>query len=154
MWVRSVMQFITQPFSEIRLGNFLLEHLADPQWTTFRAAIAFAKRSGTKFVKHALREFSTRATVRISVGVDLYGTSKEGLSDLLEATPGGEVFIYRNNGPFTFHPKVYLFTSPQRADVLVGSGNMTSGGLFTNYEASLVSLLDLTVPEDEAFLHV
>jgi hypothetical protein len=148
------MEFITQPFGEVRLGDFLLSHFADPEWTAFRAAIAFVKRSGTQFIRQPLRDFSGRGQARISVGVDLFGTSREGLNDLLEATPGGQVFVYRNNGPYTFHPKVYLFKSEHRADVLVGSGNLTGGGLFTNYEASLAVSLDLGAPEDAAFLQL
>jgi hypothetical protein len=146
------MEFITQPFGQVRLGEFLLNHLADPQWAAFRSAIAFVKRSGTQFIRQPLREFSAHAQVKISVGIDFYGTSREGLTDLLEASPGGEIFVYRNNGPYTFHPKVYVFKSDVRADVLVGSGNLTRGGLFTNYEASLAASLDLAVPEDAAFL--
>lgn len=148
------MQFITQPFGEMRLGEFLLEHFADPQWTSFRAAIAFVKRSGTQHIRQPLLNFSNHGMVRLSVGVDLYGTSREGLNDLLDATPNGHIYIYRNNGPYTFHPKVYLFRSAQRADVIVGSGNLTGGGLFTNYEASLAARLDLAVQADAAFLEV
>jgi hypothetical protein len=149
----SVMQFIAQPFAEIRLGEFLLGHLADPQWTAFRAAIAFVKRSGTRHIRQPLRNFCDRAQVKLSVGVDLYGTSREGLTDLLDATtPNGQIFIYRNNGPYTFHPKVYVFKSAQRADIIVGSGNLTGGGLFTNYEASLVASLDLTLRTDAELL--
>jgi hypothetical protein len=148
------MQLIVQPFGEVRLGDFLISHLADPQWAVFRAAVAFVKRSGTRFICQSLRDFSDRSQVRISVGIDMYGTSREGLSDLLNATPDGQIFVYRNNGPSTFHPKVYVFKSEQRADVLVGSGNLTGGGLFTNYEASLAASLDLAVPEDAAFLQI
>jgi hypothetical protein len=148
------MQFIAQPFGEVRLGDFLLSHLGDPQWTEFRAAIAFVKRSGTQYIRQPLLSFSNRAQVRISVGVDLYSTSKEGLIDLLEATPGGEIFVYRNNGPYTFHPKVYVFKSEQRADIIVGSGNLTGGGLFTNYEASLAASLDLSTHADAEFLGI
>ncbi len=148
------MQFITQPFGEMRLGEFLREHLADPQWIGFRAAVAFVKRSGTLYVREALREFRARAEIKISVGVDLYGTSREGLTDLLDAAGAGNVFVYRNNGPNTFHPKVYLFKSAERADIIVGSGNMTRGGLFTNYEASLAASLDLSMAEDAAFLRI
>lgn len=148
------MQFISQPFGEVRLGDFLLSHLADPQWTAFRAAIAFVKRSGTRFIRQPLQDFSARAQVRISVGVDLFGTSREGLTDLLDSTLGGEIFVYRNNGPSTFHPKIYLFKSATKAEVLVGSGNLTAGGLFTNYEASLAASLDLAIPEDVAFLQL
>jgi hypothetical protein len=145
-------QFIAQPFAEIRLGEFLLSHLAELQWTTFRAAVAFVKRSGTQYIRQPLRNFSDRARIRISVGIDLFGTSREGLSDLLEATAPGQIFVYRNNGPYTFHPKVYLFKSGHQADIIVGSGNMTGGGLFTNYEASLAISLDLALPNDRAFL--
>jgi HKD family nuclease len=152
--ILSNMQFITQPFGQVRLGDFLMNHLADPQWTSFRAAVAFVRRSGTQYIYQPLREYCARAdsSVRISVGVDLLGTSKEGLSDLLEATGEGSVFIYRNNGPFTFHPKVYLFRSTRRADVLVGSGNLTQGGMFTNYEAALLASLDLDSPHDRTLL--
>ncbi|MBV9761917.1 MAG: hypothetical protein JO340_15250 [Acidobacteriaceae bacterium] len=145
------MQFITQPFGEPRLGELLREHLADPQWTGFRAAVAFVKRSGTQYIRDVLRDFSARAQVQISVGVDLCGTSREGLTDLLAAAGNGNVFVYRNNGPNTFHPKVYLFKSAKRADVIVGSGNMTGGGLFTNYEASMAAALDLADAKDAAF---
>ena len=148
------MQFIAQPFAEVRLGEFLLSHLADPQWTFFRAAVAFVKRSGTQHIREPLLNFSNHGTVRLSAGIDLYGTSREGLTDLLNATPNGEIYIYRNNGPYTFHPKVYLFKSAQHADVIVGSGNLTGGGLFTNYEASLAARLDLAVEADAAFLQV
>ena len=148
------MQFITQPFGEVRLGEFLLQHLADPQWTSFRAAVAFVKRSGTQHIREPLLNFSNHGTVRLSAGIDLYGTSREGLSDLLAATPNGQIYIYRNNGPYTFHPKVYLFKSAQRADLIVGSGNLTGGGLFTNYEASLTARLDLAVQADAEFLQV
>ncbi len=146
------MQFIPQPFSQVRLGEFLLTHLADPQWTAFRAAIAFVKRSGTRHIRQPLLAFSNRAEVRISSGIDFYGTSREGLVDLLQSTPGGQVFVYRNNGPYTFHPKIYLFKSNTRADLVVGSGNLTGGGLFTNYEASLAASLDLTMPGDIGLL--
>jgi len=147
------MDFIAQPFGGVRLGDFLLGHLADPQWVIFRAAIAFVKRSGTRHILQPLRDFSDRAEVTLSVGVDLCGTSREGLSDLLEATaPRGRIYVYRNNGPYTFHPKVYLFKSAQRADIIVGSGNLTGGGLFTNYEASLAVALDLTEERDADLL--
>jgi hypothetical protein len=148
------MQFIRQPFGEVRLGEFLLSHLADPQWTSFRAAIAFVKRSGTQHIRQPLLNFSNHGTVRVSAGIDLFGTSREGLTDLLGATPNGQIYIYRNNGPYTFHPKVYLFKSAQHADIIVGSGNLTGGGLFTNYEASLAAKLDLAVAADAAFLQI
>ena len=137
------------------LGSSFSNHLAELEWTAFRLAYCiFVKRSGTQYLRPALTNFSSRADVRISAGIDFYGSSREGLNDLLEATQAGQVLIYRNSGPYTFHPKVYLFKSAQHADIVVGSGNLTEGGLFTNYEASLAVSLDLSEPEDAAFLQI
>ena len=146
------MPFIQQPFGAVRLGDYLNAHFSDPQWTVFRAAIAFVKRSGTQHIRQNLREFANRASVRMSVGIDLYGTSREGLEDLLHSLPNGQIYVFHNNGPTTFHPKVYLFRNQNSADVLVGSGNLTSGGLYVNYEASLAVSLDLQNVDDAQLL--
>ncbi len=37
-----------------------------------------------------------------------------------------------------------MFKSSEKAEVLIGSGNLTEGGLFTNYEATIRLILDLT----------
>jgi hypothetical protein len=45
----------------------------------------------------------------------------------------------------TFHPKVYCFDTggdpPDKAMLLVGSSNLTGGGLFSNFEANLIAHL-------------
>lgn len=146
--------FIAQPQATFRIGDFLKQSFADPQWTEFRAAVAFVKRSGTKHIRQPLEEFSKRGgLVKISAGVDAGGTSAEGLTDLMQAIEArGSVLIFKNANSSTFHPKIYLFKSATAAAVVVGSGNLTEGGLFTNYEASLLLRLDLAVPADAALL--
>ncbi len=89
----------------------------------------------------------------MAVGVDLGGTSVEGLTALLDALEGrGSIWVVHNENGSTFHPKVYLFKSDTRAELIVGSGNLTEGGLFDNYEASLGLELDLARDDDRAFL--
>lgn len=146
--------FIAQPSGTFRVGDFLKRGLADSRWTEFRAAVAFVKRSGTKHIRDALDAFSARgAGVRISAGIDAGGTSSEGLSDLISAVGGrGNIFVFKNAGSSTFHPKVYLFRNDTAAEIVVGSGNLTEGGLFTNYEASLLLSLDLAHERDSALL--
>lgn len=146
------MELIHQPFGPLRLGSFLSEHLASEQWTEFRGAVAFAKRSGTQHLTGALEAFDQRAAIRLSLGIDFYGTSQEALTDLLHAISHGQVWVYHNSGPSTFHPKVYLFKKAAAAELVVGSGNLTQGGLFTNYEASLAIKLDLNKQDDTALL--
>lgn len=103
----------------------------------FRAAIAFVKLSGVRHLGTALAEFSRRAAVKISAGIDHGGTSMEGLRALLNALDGrGEIWVYHNETNSTFHPKVYFFKGENKADLLIGSGNLTEGGLFTNYDVA------------------
>lgn len=64
----------------------------------------------------------------------------------------GDVLIFKNANSSTFHPKLYLFRSATAAAVVVGSGNLTEGGLFTNYEAGLLLRLDLVVPAQATLL--
>ena len=146
------MRLLSQHQDARSLSDYLVEHLRDPSWTVFRAAVAFAKRSGVKYLRQDLPPFARRGTVKLSIGVSLRGTSREALSDLLALADPGEVWIFHDeNGP-TFHPKVYLFKNDRRADLLVGSGNLTEGGLVSNYEASLASSLDLSTRDGRQLL--
>ena len=145
-------EFVHQPSASNRIGDRLKENLAAP-WTRFRAAIAFVKRSGTRHVAPALAAFARTRDIEIIVGIDHGGSSAEGLRDLLDAVaPAGRVIVFHNRLPFTFHPKIHLFQSPVAAELTVGSGNLTQGGLFTNYEAALRVSLNLDAPGDSAIL--
>lgn len=145
--------FITQPSGSTRLGDFLRSLLTDERWTNFSAAVAFVKRSGVQYIADRLRTFASRGVVKLLVGVDLGGTSQEGLVDLLEcAGSRGEIWVCHNENPSTFHPKVYVVRNDTEAVVVVGSGNLTEGGLFTNCEASMVRILNLARDEDRRFL--
>lgn len=146
------MEFIHQPAPSKRLGDYLKANLCR-SWTHFRAAVAFVKHSGTRHIVQACSDFAQTNHVEIIAGIDLHGTSAEGLQDLLDAAaPNGRIIVFHNRMPFTFHPKIYLFKSPVAAELLISSGNLTEGGLFTNYEASLRVDLNLSDPEQAAIL--
>ena len=146
------MDFIHQPSETNRLGDFLNENLSG-SWSHFRAAVAFAKRSGVRHIEAGLASFASNKDVEIIVGIDHRGTSYEGLKSLLDSvSPTGSVIVFHNPILSTFHPKIFLFKSAAAADVVVGSGNLTGGGLFANYEAGLRLRLDLAYPADAALL--
>jgi hypothetical protein len=124
------------------------------KWSRFRAAVAFVKRSGVRHIYDALSDFAARGTVKISVGVDCGGTSREGLHALFDSVkPSGEVWVFHNDNDSTFHPKIYLFSNEREAELVIGSGNLTEGGLFTNYEAAVHLRLDLHTADHVALLH-
>lgn len=148
-------ELIIQPEGPFRLGDFLKQNFANQQWEEFRAAVAFIKRSGTKHIRHDLADFARRAKVKMTAGIDADGTSIEGLTDLLEAVDHcGEIWIFHNANPSTFHPKIYLFKNQFAAEIVIGSANLTEGGLYTNYEAGMKITLDLNNADDAVFLAV
>lgn len=147
--------FVQQPEGALRLGDYLKLHLQEKRWTHFRAAIAFIKHSGVRHIFEELSEFSRRAAVKLSVGIDCGGTSMEGLRGLLDAVEShGEIWVYHNEIAVTFHPKLYLFKNDKYADIFIGSGNLTEGGLYTNYEASLLLSLDLAEENNRKLLWI
>ena len=146
------MDLIYQPSESGRLGDFLNRGFAG-NWTHFRAAVAFVKRSGVRHIEGGLASFARDHDVEVIAGIDHRGTSHEGLQNLLESvSPSGRVVVFHNPGLLTFHPKVYIFKNASAADVVIGSGNLTGGGLFANYELGVRLLLDLDDPAHAAFL--
>src|SRR5438552_2031319 len=140
---------VDNPQGSKRLGDLLVERLQSDAWTSFRAAVAFAKRSGVKHIAKDLRAFAHRANVKISIGIDHCGTSAEAVADLLATVEKkGEVWLFHNETNSTFHPKVYLFENAECAEGFVGSGNLTEGGLYTNYETFVHLSLDRKSAED------
>jgi len=106
--------------------------------TRARVAVAFAKGSG--FVaSSSLEGISSRGgRVELSAGVDFQLTD---LSALERLKPPSEARVYLHPDPSTrrvFHPKLYLAESEEHATLIVGSSNLTSGGLTTNVEANIL----------------
>jgi HKD family nuclease len=150
-------QLIAQPFSAQSLGAILKTALSGQilPFHTFRAAVAFVKRSGVQHIQAELQQFmQSGGLTQIVVGIDQLGSSREGLAGLLNAVGAqGSVWVNRTTETYvTFHPKVYVFAADDVALLIVGSGNLTEGGLYTNDEASLMYWLELHKPEDQVLL--
>jgi len=142
------------------LGQPLLSHggwtadelthlLASGDYRRMDVASAWAKRSGLTRVASSIAAFRTRGgTATLVVGIDEGGATRQGLE--LARALFDSVSVFHDPGPGrrTFHPKVYLFTGDDAAAVVVGSSNATAGGLFSNYEASVLCQLDLTRDAD------
>lgn len=103
--------------------------------------VAWARITGVALFLDALG--TDIGKVRIAVGMAGAATSAEALSYLRAHC--AEVHLFHKHHRQTFHPKVYCFDEagdpPASSRLIVGSSNLTGGGLFSNYEASLVSAL-------------
>jgi HKD family nuclease len=129
------MDLMNQPFSG-QLGERLIELLGSTNFHTLNIAVAFAKNSGVLRIKDALAKFRDRGgTVNAYVGVDLGGTSYEALTALLLHTNSLNV-VHSERGQ-TFHSKIYQFSGAKNGLLVVGSHNLTGGGLWTNFESSV-----------------
>jgi HKD family nuclease len=124
-------------------------------WPDARAAwfaVAWAKRSGLMLIEPELRAFRQgKRSLRALIGVDQHGGTIEGLRLALDLFT--EARVYHDSNPRrTFHPKLYVVEASTRALAIVGSGNLTSGGLFGNHELSLSLDLDPRDRSDAAVL--
>ena len=127
------------------------------RWSDARKAwfaVAWAKRSGIRLIENDLRAFrgGTRS-LRLLVGVDQHGGTIEGLDLARVLFTEARVYHDANSRPpRTFHPKLYVVEAPQRARAIIGSGNLTAGGLRTNYELAFRLDLDLSDPAESTVL--
>ncbi len=60
------------------------------------------------------------------------------------------VFLF-HDGNRTFHPELYVVENNRSALLVIGSGNVTEGGLYTNFEASTAIDLNRRTRSDERF---
>lgn len=146
------LRLLDQPFgNEARVGPVITRALEDPEHREFWFATAWAKRSGLSRLSAPLRGFRSRGgAVYGVVGLDEAGATWEGLELALDLCDQG--YVFHDSGPRTFHPKFYVAEGAHRATVVIGSGNATRGGLFTNYEAAVEAVIDKRETEDAAFL--
>ncbi len=144
--------FVYQPHVDggFSLGDFVAALAVDEDLTHLDIVVAWVKRSGVARVSEELRGLSRRGIrLRAIVGISQGGTSIQGLRAIGDVV--SEVYVYHQPGR-TFHPKLYAAWGPSHAHVLVGSHNLTLGGLVTNHEAGVCSTLDLDDDTDNRFI--
>lgn len=139
-------EFLAQP--DIRVGDLIdasIEELGIPLQLSIVSA--FASLPTVLRLKPLITRMQNEGSqVTMTLGVDLGGTSKEVLREV--ASWQARVWIVKNRMPgTTFHPKIYLLRWARRAEVIVGSNNLTDGGLYRNYEAATRTTFEL--PDDQ-----
>lgn len=91
----------------------------------------------------------TGAQVEFFIGRDFWITDPEALKNLLDLSEKHalfSVYVAKIIPGLTFHPKVYLGVDATEARVIMGSANLTGGGLTENEEISLAWTLKLRDP--------
>ncbi|HRE64920.1 MAG TPA: phospholipase D family protein [Ferruginibacter sp.] len=127
--------------SQNSVGNHLVKFFASKDFHTFTGIAAFASQAGirglSKHIKTAKKHLNI---ITIVTGVDQKGTSKEALEELMALDINA--FVFYQPSITIFHPKMYLFEGVEKSELIIGSSNLTSQGLFTNIETSLLVSID------------
>lgn len=132
-------KFIAQGLTSERdkpIGHEIINSLEQEEYNSFCAFVAFASTSGIYNIEEQLIRFQKKGgNIRIYLGVDLFGTSKEALLRLIELEI--PTYIVYSPNAIVYHPKIYAFEGQHKNFVIVGSSNLTASGLFQNVEASV-----------------
>jgi HKD family nuclease len=113
-------------------------------------SVAFVSESGVQQIEKELKTHGNRVIVFAGIRNDI--TSHQGLARL-HSIPGSTLYtVDTGSRTLTFHPKVYLVRAKARARLIVGSANLTLGGLNNNVEAGLMLDFDLTDATDKAIV--
>lgn len=95
--------------------------------------VAFFRNSGLQEILKDLKK-KEKGNVQIIAGVGFYQT--EPIALMAAFKNDFKLFLQKEDSKKTFHPKVYLFQKGRKYRAIIGSSNMTKGGLVDNVEMS------------------
>jgi HKD family nuclease len=142
--------FLGQPFDDRnRLGILLRDALAQAE--SFWVLAAWAQVSGLRFLGSPLRGLRSRGgRSELIVGIDGGIATREGLDLANELFDTVDVF--HDIEARTYHPKIFCVECEDKSVVIVGSSNLTEGGLFRNYEGNISLTLNHGNPQEARLL--
>jgi len=110
-----------------------------------KVAVAFLKYSGYDLIKENIFEcLDNGGKLEFLVGLDFNTTDAKAIKALQEIesdNPMLRCYCFSNplkNDTPVFHPKLYLLNNGSQATVIVGSSNLTGGGLKNNIEVNAI----------------
>jgi hypothetical protein len=123
--------------------------LSLPDMTHYLFSLAFSSRNGVERLSTKLDEISDKLT--IFLGIRNGVTSIQSIFSLLRIGIYPYIIDTATNARI-FHPKIYAAYNDEAAHIILGSANLTNGGLGANIEASSSMTLDRGLPTDETSL--
>ncbi|MFQ5452391.1 MAG: phospholipase D family protein, partial [Candidatus Paceibacterota bacterium] len=111
--------------------------------------LAFARRNGVERISDNLEQVSDKT--KIFIGIRNGITSIQSIFALLKIGISPYVVDTAANNRI-FHPKIYAAYDEGQAHIILGSANLTFGGLNQNIEASSYIKLDRNVPNEGEYI--
>jgi hypothetical protein len=143
-------EFILQGFTTRTHGDAVRELFGIPDIERVILSVAYVNESGVQQIEVQLRAHAAQVTVLAGIRNDV--TSHQGLVRL-HGIIGNKLYTVDTGArSIIFHPKLYLVCGKARARLVVGSANLTLGGLNNNIEAGMMLDFDLTDAADKAIV--
>ena len=135
-----------QIFSNLNypIGNIINQEMQSAN--NVQIAVAFLKYTGVKVIEKSMRQcLDSGGSFEIIAGLDFKTTDSQALKyfiNLKKEYPKVNFYCFgdrkENKTDIVFHPKIYLFEKEKETTGIVGSANITRGGLMTNFEVNTV----------------
>ncbi len=142
------LDFILQAVTTASHAEAIRALLELPRPTQVLVSVAFVREPGLDAVEKTIKSIAAKA--RFFVGIRNDMTSIQAIKRLLAMNV--EVYAVDTASRDTiFHPKLYFAANAKQASVIIGSANLTWGGLYNNIEASTLMKLDFSNAADRKF---
>jgi len=126
------------------VGNIINQELTNAIDT--KIAVAFMKYTGIKVIQESLiNTLEKNGQVEIIAGLDFKTTDPKAIKFLIDLKSEFKYLKFfcfgdkkENKTDIVFHPKIYLFKNKNELTSIIGSTNLTGGGLMTNFEVNTI----------------
>jgi HKD family nuclease len=126
------------------IGKIINQELFNSKNT--QIAVAFLKHSGIKVIENSLKfSLDNGSKFEIIAGLDFKTTDPKSMMFFIELKKkysNLKFYCYgdkkQNRNDIVFHPKIYLFENDKEKTSIVGSTNLTGGGLTSNFEVNTI----------------
>jgi len=140
--------FILQAVTTANHAEAIRTLLSIPNPTQILVSVAFVKENGLDALEEFIRPHAKITKFFVGIRNDI--TSIQAIKRLLSMNV--DVYVVDTGSRNTiFHPKLYFAGNAEQASVIIGSANLTFGGLHNNIEASTLMRLDLSNVADNKF---
>lgn len=126
------------------LNEEISKALISKKYTTFRALIAYISWGGLQLIHKEMEEFYDSGNkIFMIVGIGEGVSEPDALRYLMQRFTKAAIYVFHVPLPYyTFHPKIYIFSNRRESLILIGSNNLTTGGLLSNTECCIKLLLN------------
>ncbi|GHR37529.1 restriction endonuclease [Helicobacter pylori] len=148
-WLKKLLRFLVGSVQILSNLNYPISKVINEglrNSLSTHIAVAFLKYSGVEVIQDALIDSLKKgAEFEIIVGLDFKTTDSKSIRFLLDLNKTYKKLKFycygdkeNNKTDIVFHPKIYMFDNGKEKTSIIGSTNLTRGGLESNFEVNTI----------------